>query len=51
VAICLDIKTAYINDIKDPRSLLGDSSVLRSFVGMIICDRSSQCGACHLPAH
>ena len=35
MAICLDIKTAYINDIKDLKLLLGDSPVLRSFVGMI----------------
>jgi hypothetical protein len=34
VAICLDIKTAYINDIKDLKLLFGDSPVLRSFVGM-----------------
>lgn len=35
MTICLDIKTAYITDIKDLKSLFGDSPVLRNFFGII----------------
>ncbi len=36
MTICLDIKTTLIKDIKDLKSLLGGSPVLRSLVGIII---------------
>jgi hypothetical protein len=36
VTICLDIKTAHISDIKDLKSLLGDSPMFRRLVGMFI---------------
>jgi hypothetical protein len=51
VTICLDIKTAYISDIKDLKSLSGDSPVLRSLVGMLVfmCAIASAAPTAYLP--